>query len=527
VTDFNFDELLRTFAVEAAENLDTMEEALLALERHPGDEETINTVFRMIHSVKGAAACVGYAMTADFAHVAEDLLDRIREGTLRASAEIVTALLLTVDTLRELVHVNGSRTALTAEELALLDDLRQLARGESHADTLRHVAEAPRARAGAARTLRVHTTRVDRMVDLSGEIAISRGRLRQQLESLPREIGEPLLEAFHESESLFLDLQELVMKTRMVAAGTVFAPFNRTVRDLARAQGKTARLVLAGAEVEIDHGVIEKLRDPIAHMIRNAIDHGIETPDARIAAGKDPCGRITLSAAQEGGSIVIRVADDGAGVDRAKLRARAGRELDDAALLELVFEPGVSTSDAINDVSGRGVGMDVVRRNVESLHGSVTIDSDAAGTTVTMKLPLTLAIIEAFAVSVGEEQYLIPLQLVTECLQLTNANEAVGETEGVIDVRGEAVPFLRLGRFLGVESAGQRENVVIVHCGGVRAGLAVDRLHGASQVVVKPMGDFFRGLRGISGSAILGSGRVALILDVPALLDQIREEAFA
>jgi two-component system chemotaxis sensor kinase CheA len=193
----------------------------------------------------------------------------------------------------------------------------------------------------------------------------------------------------------------------------------------------------------------------------------------------------------------------------------------------MIFEPGFTTSEEINDVSGRGVGMDVVRRNVEALHGSIAIDSDGGGTTVTMKLPLTLAIIEAFGVSVGEEHYLIPQHVVIECMQL--ANDAAGEVpmQGVIDVRGDAVPFLRLGRFFGVDSRPQRENVVLVQCGELRAGLAVDQLHGGAQVVVKPMGDFFRGVRGISGSAILGSGRVALILDVPVLLDQIMEEAFA
>lgn len=525
MSEITLDELLRTFHIEVDENLATMEEALLALERNPDDEETLHTVFRMAHSVKGGAACVGYAMVADFAHEAEDLLDRMREGAIRANSEIVTALLLAVDALRELVRANETRTALTAEEAALLDVIRRMAVGEA-VPSASLVAQPVRTRSAQSRTVRVGTERIDRMVDLSGEIAISRGRMRQQLELLPREVGEPLLESFDETQRLFLDLQELVMKTRMVAAGSVFAAYNRTVCDLAREQGKSARLVVSGSDVEIDHGVVEKLRDPITHMIRNAVDHGIESPDARAAAGKDPCGRITLSAAQEGGLIVVRVSDDGAGIDRAKLRARAGRDLSDAELLALVFEPGFSTSDEVSDVSGRGVGMDVVRRNVEALHGSVTVDSDANGTTFTLKLPLTLAIIEAFGVTAGDEHYLIPLQLVTECLHLPRTEKA-RDTEGVIEVRGEAVPFLRLGQFFGNDSAARRENVVIVECGGMRAGLAVDELHGASQVVVKPIGDFFRGIRGISGSAILGSGRVALILDVPLLLEQLMEETFA
>ena len=525
MNELTVDDLVRTFAAEVEENLATMEEALLALERRPDDEETINTVFRMAHSVKGGASCVGYELVAEFAHGAEDLLDRVRDGGMRATSEVVTTLLLAVDVLRELVRVNGSRNALTAEELALLDAIRGIARGEGQAESLAHVAQPLRLRHTSSRTVRVDTQRIDRMVDLSGEIAIARGRLRQQIESAPREVRESLLESLHESERLFLDLQELVMKTRMVAAGGVFAAFNRTVRDLARAQGKSARLVVSGGEVEIDHGMMEKLRDPIAHMVRNAIDHGIELPEVRTSGGKDPCGRITLSAAHDGGKIVIRLSDDGAGIDRAKLRERAGRDLNDPDLLALVFEPGFSTRDEINDVSGRGVGMDVVKRNVEALHGTVAIESDARGTTITLKLPLTLAIIEAFGVSAGGEHYLIPQQLVTECMQLDASD--TDAVEGMIDVRGEAVPFLRLGKFFGASGAAQRENVVIVQCGELRAGIAVDQLHGGSQVVVKPIGDMFRGIRGLSGSAILGSGRVALILDVPVLLEQIMEEAFA
>jgi len=464
-----FEDLLHTFIEEAEENLTTMEESLLALEHRPADEETINTVFRMVHSVKGGAACVGFELVAGFAHVAENLLDEIREGTRTATPEVITQLLQSVDVLRKLISPMGPI--------------------------------GPVGPMGSS--LRVPTERVDRMVDLCGEIAIARGR--QEWEDIDR---------------LFFDLQELVMKTRMVPAGSVFAAFHRTVRDLAHERGKIARLTIEGSEVEIDHGVVDKLRDPITHMIRNAVDHGIEMPDVRGAKGKDPCGRITLSAAHEGGMIVIRVADDGGGIDRARILDRAGAEsLSDAEMHALIFQPGFSTASEVNDLSGRGVGMDVVKRNIESLHGSIAIESRAGeGTTVTAKLPLTLAIIEGFGVSAGEEHFVLPLTLVTECV----STGAIAGVTSILNLRGEPVPVVRLRNLFDIDAPPPvRENVVIVECGDQRAGIAVDHLHGSSQVVVKPMSELFRALPGISGSAILGNGRVALILDVPALLTQL------
>ena len=538
MSELTMQELLRTFVLEAEENLATMEEALLALERRPDDHETIHTVFRMAHNVKGNAACVGYDLVAAFAHEMEDLLDRVREGAIAANVDVVTVLLLAVDALRDLVQAGTARTELTGEEESVLDAVRRIARAEE--DGTAAVERARRASGGLRRqtaaltTVRVSTDLLDRMVDLSGELAISRGRMRLLLENLPPEVGRTLLEAYEETDHRFLGLQEMVMRTRMVPVGQVFGAFQRTVRDLAREQGKIARLSVTGSDVEIDHGVADKLRDPIAHMIRNAVDHGIESPEARLAAGKDPAARISVTAAHESGTIVIRISDDGAGIDRRRVLARAraahliadGQTLSDAETLALIFRPGFSTAETVSDVSGRGVGMDVVKRNIEALHGTVAVESsEGAGTTITTRLPLTVAIIDGFAVRVGDEDYLIPLPLITECVQLPSSHDR-SLRGGVLDLRGEPVPFARLGALLDV--AGEpaaRENVVIVTCGNERAGLAVDRLIGESQVVVKPMSGLFRSLPGISGSAILGDGRVAMILDVPFLLDELKETA--
>jgi two-component system chemotaxis sensor kinase CheA len=538
MTELTMDELLRTFIAEAGENLATMEEALLALERRPDDEETINTVFRMAHNVKGNAACVGYELVAAFAHEVENLLDLVRESVIAANVDVVTVLLLAVDTMRELVQAGTGRTAFSDEEDAVLDAIRRIARaeddGSAAVERARRAAGGLRRQSAATTTVRIETERLDRMVDLSGELAISRGRLRLMLESLPASIGMPLLEAYHEGDRRFLDLQELVMRTRMVPVAHVFGSFQRTVRDLAREQGKIALLTVSGSDVEIDHGVADKLRDPIAHMIRNAVDHGVESPEARVAAGKDSSARIAVTASHESGMIIIRISDDGAGISRQRVlqRARAtnliaeGETLTDAETLALIFRPGFSTADEISDVSGRGVGMDVVKRNIEALHGTVSVESrEGSGTTITTRLPLTLAIIEGFAVRVGEEDYLIPLPLVTECMQLPPGHLR-SEKGGVLDLRGEPVPFARLGALMNVSAPpAVRENVVIVTCGDQRAGIAVDHLIGESQVVVKPMSELFRALPGISGSAILGNGRVALILDVPFLLEELKETA--
>lgn len=318
------------------------------------------------------------------------------------------------------------------------------------------------------------------------------------------------------------------MKLRLVPVGPTFRRYRRTVRDLARAQGKRARLSIAGEEVEVDAKVIEHLRDPITHMVRNALDHGIEAPELRQAAGKDPCGLLKLEAWHEAASIVIELSDDGAGLDRERIleRARDAGIVADAGAMtkqevaDLVFEPRFSTAEAVAELSGRGVGMDVVRRDIEALRGSVALASRSGeGTTITVRLPLTLAILDGLTVGVAGETFFIPLETVVESVELP-PEEGQEEGRGVLNLRGEDLPYLRLRHLFGLEGASpRRENVVVVESArGRRAGLVVDALHGQSQAVIKPLAKLFRGLPGISGSTILGSGRVALILDVPGLL---------
>ena len=354
------------------------------------------------------------------------------------------------------------------------------------------------------------------MLNLAGEIAIARGRVHQLLTS--RGDFDTVVEVERQVDLLQGELQELIMRARMVPIGALFRSFARTVRDVAASHGKSARLVTDGDDVEVDSTAVEMMREPLTHMIRNAIDHGIEPSADRIAAGKPAAGQITLEARHEAGAIVIRISDDGAGLDRFRIAERAatmGVEVSDA----LIFEAGFSTASSVTDLSGRGVGMDVVKRAIESLRGTVSIDTrPGEGTTFVIRLPLTLAVIEGFRVTAAGESYVVPIEHVVECIELSEDAHDDGAS-GVLLLRDEIIPYVRLRNLFGLAAAmPERENVLIVHYERAKAGLVVDELHGSSQTVIKPLGNYFDDVPGIAGSSILGDGRVALILDTPTIL---------
>lgn len=324
------------------------------------------------------------------------------------------------------------------------------------------------------------------------------------------------------------------MRARLVPLGPVFRRHVRTVRDTAAACGKLARLVMEGEGVEVDTAIVDHVRDPLTHMVRNAVDHGIESPAARAAAGKDACGTVTLRALREGGSIVIEVADDGAGLDRDRILARAraaglvseGAQPPDSEVFRLVFEPGFSTVEAVSEVSGRGVGLDVVQRNVAALRGTVAVASEPGrGTTITLRLPLTLAVIAGLNVRVGDETFVIPLDSVVECIELRADERPHEDGRGVVNLRGRSLPFISLAHLFDLGSGSDRGEVVVVRTGEEMAGLAVDAIVGDGQTVIKPLGKLFRSVSGVSGASLLGDGRVALILDVPAIVRRGPERA--
>ncbi|MFL5351029.1 chemotaxis protein CheA [Archangium sp.] len=528
--------LLATFAEESGELLTEMEEALVSLEEHP-DEERLRSIFRGAHTVKGAAAALGFSGMTDVSHVLEDVLETLLERRLPVSDEHVTLLLATVDRLRELLDaVLAGEERPAQEETELVGRLRACSEALRQQEARRAVYAAPveehavEAGGRRGRTLRVDVEKLDRIAILTGELAIARTRLAQVLVT---GTAEQALEVHREADRLHEELQEEVMRVRMVPVGPLFRQQRRTVRDLTRTERKWARLVLEGEEVEVDTALVEGLREPLLHLVRNAVDHGLETPEERRAAGKEACGTLVLRAFHEPGSLVVELADDGRGLRYERLRQKArGLGLEPERMTmeeleELVFLPGLSTAERVTEVSGRGVGMDVVRRSVGALRGLVSLRSqEGQGTTVTLRVPLTLATIQGFSVGVGEETYVLPLEAVRECLELP-AERRGQEGTGVLNLRGRPLPYLRLRELLGVRGpAPVRESVVVLGHGGSRAGLVVDTLFGEGQCVLKPLGRLFRHLPGVSGSTILGSGRVGLVLDVPTLLrTAIRQRA--
>src|SRR6218665_591628 len=517
--------LLATFAEEVGDLLSEIEEALVALEEQP-DEERLRSIFRAAHTVKGAAVALGFSGMSDVAHVLEDVLELLLERRLPVVDEHVTLLLGAVDRLRALMA-----GILAGEEPSEEDHQELLARlhdccARLRQEVARPVFAAPVEEAPAAgrrgRTLRVDVDKLDRIATLTGELAIAHARLTRMLAT---GTSGQTLAVREEADRLHEALREEVMSVRMVPVGPLFRQQLRTVRDLTRVQRKGARLVLEGEDVEVDTALVEGLREPLLHLMRNAVDHGLETPDERRALGKEGCGTLRLRAFHEPGSLVVELSDDGRGLNHERLRERArafGLEPDRMtveALEELVFLPGLSTAPEVTEVSGRGVGMDVVRRGVEGLRGQVTLRGEPGhGITVTLRVPLTLATIQGFAVGVGGETYVLPMDAVRECLELPP--ERTGQLgSGVLSLRDRVLPYLRLREVLGVDAApSERENLVVLAHGGARAGLVVDALYGEGPCVLKPLGPLFRHLPGVSGSTLLGDGRVGLVLDVPTLL---------
>ena len=547
--EIDFKALQQVFLVESEEQLFELEESLIALEARPSDEKLLRSIFRVAHTIKGAASCCGLQVVTVFAHALEDVLERLRDRELPATGDLITLLLQAVDALRHLI----SEAVAGLEEMppAMGAMMRRLSSKTSRpAETTDLIAGGGNsfervfgdlgvgdlgATAVRPKTLRVDLDKLDRMLSLSGEIIIAASQFEQRLRGIEGAYAAQLLEDYQLAADLRSDLQEMVMKVRMVPVGPIFRQYVRTVRDMAKAQGKMARLIVEGAEAEVDTSVVEHIRDPLNHMIRNAIDHGLESPEAREAQGKDPCGTLALRACHQAGNIIIRLTDDGAGLNRARIVERArergiisdGQGLTDHEIHRLIFEPGFSTADTVTDLSGRGVGMDVVRRNIEALRGSVDVESrEGENTTITLRLPLTLAVIDALIVGVGAETYVIPIDSIIECVELPGAERDRERSCGVINLRGDLLPYACLRDLFGLGGRrSQSEYLIVVSHEAGRVGLVVETLCGQSQVVIKPLGKLFKGVRGLCGSTTLSNGKTALILDMPGLVRKATAQA--
>lgn len=401
-----------------------------------------------------------------------------------------------------------------------------LASGLAEQNHLRREAQAPKAAAAVAASVRVPTERLDELMDRVGELVIAQSRLRQltlsSTDSQIKAIAEDI-------ERLALELRDTTMGVRMVPIGSLFSRFRRLVHDLGRDLGKEVEFVALGEETELDKTVIERLNDPLVHLVRNAIDHGLEPPDVRRAAGKSSKGRITLAAEHVGSQVIISITDDGRGLNRERIRARAeengiiqpGAKMSDAELFQLIFQSGFSTAAQVTNVSGRGVGMDVVKRTIDALRGSIEIGSrNGQGSEILLRLPLTLAIIEGMLVRVGNGRYVIPLAAVEECVELSAAEDARSKGRSFLNIRGELVPFLRLrDTFKSAVPQDPYQKVVIVRSGEHRVGLVVDQVIGDHQTVIKSLTKLHSGVKDFSGATILGDGAVALILNIPHLVE--------
>ena len=374
-----------------------------------------------------------------------------------------------------------------------------------------------------ARLIRIQADKLDRLIDLVGELVIAGASV--SLLAGKSGMGE-LVEAASLSSRLVEGIRDAALQLRMVQIGETFNRFNRVVRDTSREMGKDIELAISGGETELDKSMVEKIGDPLMHLVRNAMDHGLEQPTVREANGKPARGRLELNAFHDSGSIVIEVVDDGAGLNRDRILAKAierglvqaGQTLSDTEIYNLIFEPGFSTAEKVTNISGRGVGMDVVRRNIQGLRGSVDVSSTPGqGSRFAIRLPLTLAIIDGFLVGVGDAAYVIPLDSVVECIELS----ADASERDYVNLRGEVLPLVRLRQLFAMSGeAPPRQNVVVVQYAGTKSGIVVDQLLGEFQTVIKPLGSIFRNIKGIGGSTILGSGEVALILDVQALVQR-------
>lgn len=572
------------FVEEAQEHLATMESRLLAIQVDAVTKEELNEIFRAAHSIKGGSATFGLSAVTGVAHELESLLDRARNGELSLTAEMVDALLTARDVIEQMIAEFEGKGAVDQVEVAkVCETLRRLAAQgravEHHAPAAPAVAAeevkdepaqpeaaqpeaaadavpmpagegekfgffegapaapppvaqvAARAAAPAfeSSSIRVSVEKVDQIINLVGELVITQAMLAQTANSHDAGLQERLAMSLAQLDRNTRDLQEAAMSIRMMPISAVFNRFPRVVRDLAARLGKQVELKLAGEATELDKGLIEKITDPLTHLVRNSLDHGIELPDQRIKAGKPAQGTVWLTAEHLGGNVVIQVRDDGRGLDRERILAKA-RERGiavpenphDDEVWALIFEAGFSTAAEVTDVSGRGVGMDVVRSNIVALGGRVEIHSEAGrGTTMTVRLPLTLAILDGMSVGVGEEVFILPLNNIVESLR--PAPDAVKTVNGrgrVVHIRGEYLPVISLAEVLELEGRAREEHegiLVIVETGQRRVALFVDALLGQHQVVIKSLENNYRKVAGFSGATIMGDGRVALILDAPGI----------
>jgi two-component system, chemotaxis family, sensor kinase CheA len=528
--EVDYERLLQVFVEEATESIEVLDESLLTLSDSPLDSGALAEAFRRLHTLKGDAATVDLTHIAEFLHRLEDLFDTARRQRLGISARAVALMLDATDLLRVMVAVlpeqRPAHRDRAVEISNRLDEPGELLVARSEAAEGASVQGSER----AASLLRVPIERLDALVDRVGELAVSRTQFAHRLASTAVSHAE-LVEMHRESDRLFLGLQEAVLRLRMVPIGRTLQRYRRLVRQLAEQLGKKVRLQVDGGDVEVDAGVVARLIDPLSHLLRNAVDHGIEPAADRVSLGKNEMGVVGIAVSQEPGHVVVRVSDDGRGLDRQRLTAKALQlgaiermPTAPEAIDRLVFLSGLSTADRLNQVSGRGVGMDVVLQQVESLRGTVAVDNrPGEGTSFVLRLPLSLAVIDGFHVEVGGDTYVLPIESVVATAEL--AGGLATQATGLLQWRDKTVPFLRLRDAFDFPTAAPERQIAVI-VGGVggnaegaqRAALVVDRVLGQEPTVVKAIARAFEAVHGLAGATVLNDGRVALVLQPEALL---------
>lgn len=539
-------ELVDAFVTECRETLAGAEAALLQLEQVPDHPEAINTVFRVFHTIKGTSAFLGLARVTDLAHEAENLLSRMRDGTIRCVGRNADLVLRSIDVLRVCANNVGETkpgqsvpVAKGIGELrqALLDTRSQPSApvetdAEAEPTNARPAADASNTGETGAKTstssqessVRVRTDRLDRLIDMVGELVIAQSLVSQDEVVVSGEHSALARKTTHAGK-IVRELQDLSMSLRMLPLRATFQKMSRIVRDAARRTGKKVRFVSQGEDTEVDRNMVDVVGDPLVHMVRNAVDHGLEPPSERTAAGKGEEGSVCLRAYHAGGHVVIEIQEDGRGLDRKKIAAKAIEKglienddgMSDQDVYQLLFAPGFSTAAVVTEMSGRGVGLDVVKRNVESLKGRISISTQLGhGTTFSLRLPLTLAITDGMLVRVGSQRYIVPTTSIRQSLRPRSEDVITVEGRGqMLRLRGEVLAIYSLGELLSLSNFVTNPTkglLVVVHDGDHSFALLVDELLGQQQVVTKPIGDL-KNVRGVSGGAILGDGTVGLILD--------------
>jgi two-component system chemotaxis sensor kinase CheA len=563
--------LVQEFVTEATSHLDAAEAKLLALEHDPDDKDAVNAVFRGFHTIKGVAGFLNLKQIGALAHVAENLLDLARRGKLEVRGATADLVLEATDTMRLLVSSvttaveRGAPVEARPSLPSLIARLKRAARGSPSADDVqvgrpprapaspasaehvpsavlpaeeeRRTGERRGAESGGDGTVKVATGRLDNLINMVGEMVIAQSMVSQDVAGAAagnHRLGRNLSRL----GKITRELQDLSMAMRMVPVQGVFQKMTRVVRDLGQKAGKQIELSIAGGDTEVDRNVVEAIGDPLVHMVRNSADHGIEPAEERVRLGKPPAGRLELRAEHLAGSIRIQVADDGRGLNRAKILKKAidagivreGQELTDQEICRLIFHAGLSTAEKLSDISGRGVGMDVVKRNIEALRGRIEIASvEGKGTTFSIWLPLTLAVIDGMLVRVGDHRYILPINSIDRSLRPTADQITTVQGRGEIcSLRGEILPLFRLYELFDVQPRSKvpcEALVVVARDNDRRCGLLVDEILGQQQVVIKSLGDGIGTVAGVSGGAILGDGNVCLILDVPGILDLAQNRA--